>query len=257
VLYTAHELCSALGVKYTHRGVTRTRRATEVPSPPEKPVQVSLPDEYERFTGARDEIQTKALRYLESRQVTPLQIHRHRIGFAATGTYAWRIILPVMDAEGDIYGFCSRDFSGQQKKKYINSSGLKLLWGCHQDGSTAVLCEGVMDALRVEKALMSTPRSVAVARLGSGLTSLQADQLRKYEKVIILPDFDEPGVKGSIDCAKKCADYQIQTFIYVPEVMNGKDPGSLDAEAILEAVTGAVPWNQSTEYRMRASCRKH
>ena len=143
-------------------------------------------------------MERKARKYLRERQVSTLQIVRHKIGYAASGAYGWRIIFPVLMENGKVCGYTGRDFTTHQKPKYLNSTGYKGLWNAQRRARTAVVVEGIMDALRVEKALLRARDAVAVARLGSIITPLQMDQLKQFEQVIIFPDQDKPGVEGAV-----------------------------------------------------------
>ncbi len=186
------------------------RRFIEAPEPePEaKPtselIATGLPEGYESFRvkSGDDQIERKAKQYLYTRGVTRELIVEHKIGYAAVGTYAWRVLFPVI-WQNEIFGVVGRDFSGKtpgtgQSPKYLNSPGIKLLWGAHRKAKVAIVCEGILDAIRVEQAVGKSQPAIAVARLGSTITPNQLEQLSQYERVCIFPDGDLAGIKGAL-----------------------------------------------------------
>jgi DNA primase len=254
---TVHELCKAFGLTYS------VKLKQELANPSEEvekelPSETTLPEEYEAFasTHGNDPIETKALKYLlVDRKISDKQIKSHKIGFCASGPYSWRIVFPIIDVDAKIYGFCTRDFSGKQTPKYLNSPGIKLLWGAHKVSDTAVVVEGVIDALRVESALY-TDNMVALAKLGSAVTDAQLDQLKRYKKVIILPDWDKPGVKGAMAFADECANAKLNVSVCIPSKMDDSDPGSMSIPDILKCIDSHVPWNKGSEFRMKVAMNK-
>jgi hypothetical protein len=215
------------------------------------PEETGAPEEYEPLAGDTDVVAAKVRQYLESRSISMLQIVRHRIGYAATGAMSWRALFPVLDGEGKIYGCVGRAVTRRQSPRYLNTPGIKLLWNGWREGGTAVLCEGVMDALAVERAVLVSGHMVAVATLGSALTQTQFAQLKKFERVIVLPDFDEAGIGGAIKICGQCADNKIKTAVVVPEVLDGSDPAATEERTLVERIEGAQNWSLKTEYRLR------
>lgn len=230
----------------------------EEPKEPETTAIVAsgLPPEYEKFTGAADRIEKRARAYLHSRGISLLQISKYKIGYAAAGAYGWRILFPVFGPGNKVYGCVGRAIDARMKPKYLNSPGLKLLWNAHRGGQIAVVVEGIMDALRVEKALLRVRGMTAVARLGSAITPYQLMQLRTFERVIILPDWDEPGVKGAVGLAEQCLESHIPVEMAVPEMIDGRDPGSMEEQEILDCLRSAEKWKKEMTYRMRTIPRR-
>ena len=260
LIYTARELARVLGVRLSMAEVFRAR--PEAPIKREKPIHetqlavVGLPEEYEPFEGKLDEFGIQARGYLEKRGVSTLQLVKHRIGFAVFGTLAWRVLFPVLDHKNRVVGCVGRDFTGRQKPKYLNTQGIKLLWNAHREASTAIVVEGVLDALHVESALLQVRDTVAVARLGSTVTPLQLKQLSKYDKVIVIPDWDLAGVHGGAKTCQIFAEHRLSTYIAVPEAMTGEDPGDMEAGRILDVIGSAIPWSASAARRMRLAATR-
>lgn len=255
--FTVKELCRILGIQYSLRDRREEPQRIEEKPVIEEPVESGLPQEYERFTWGDDPIEKLARQYLNTRGVSRLQILRHNIGYAVTGNLAWRILFPVYGDGKKIYGVVGRTFHKDGKPKYLNTPGLKLLWNAHRQGSTAVVTEGVMDALSVERALYSKRDWVAVARLGNTMTELQMRQLKNYEQVIILPDHDAAGIHGAKELANRCTDMGIGVSVSIPRVNDGRDPGSMTEDEIREDIMGATKWNgKITEWKLRLSATR-
>jgi DNA primase len=214
-----------------------------------------LPDGYEAFRKASTEASIQARAYLESRQISLLQIVRHKIGYAEAGRLSYRVIFPAI-IDDAVQGYVARSFLATGKPKYLNSPGMKMLWNAKPRGASAVVVEGVMDALRVETALLSVRDTQAVARLGSAITALQMDQLKEFERVVILPDQDEAGVKGAIELGNRCAARGIQTRVCVPSAMTERDPGDMSTSEILDLLRDAVVWNTAAELRLKLSATR-
>ena len=259
LLNTARCLAKVYGLEaeLTRLNIHPVRKPKPVEKSEEPKVKPpGLPEGYEAFSDSTDPIERAAKGYLYGRGVSILQIVRHKIGYAAVGPMAWRVLFPVFDEKGRIFGCVGRAIVPDMEPKYLNSSGCKLLWNAHREGQLAVVCEGIMDALRVEKALLQGRDAVAIARLGSTITPTQISQLRKYEKVIVLPDLDVPGAKGAGSMAERCAAAGIIVSVAVPEEMNGKDPGSMSESEIFDYIRSAQPWSRSTGRRLRAAAVK-
>ena len=255
---TAHELCRIWGLRYSMRASAEIIEKEAAELLPEIPQLTSLPEEYETFSSdyGSDPIETKALKYLcVDRGITEAQIKKHKIGFCASGKYSWRIVFPIIDLDKKIYGYCTRDFSGKQTPKYLNSPGIKMLWGANKSGETAIVVEGIVDALKVENAVTDS-ETVVLAKLGSSVTDAQIEQLRRYKKIVIFPDWDKPGVAGATEFANKCVEEKLDTFIVIPQKMNDLDPGSMSKQQIVEYLSATVPWNSSNEIRMKVAALK-
>jgi DNA primase len=256
IMYTARQLCRVYGIQFN--GLLRSSRVIKEPAkkPIREVIPVGLPVEYESFTADLDEVGQKAKSYLRGRGVSLLQMVKHKIGYAITGDMAWRVLFPVVGEDDQIYGCVGRAIRDDMTPKYLNTPGMKMLWNAQRQCHTAVVVEGVMDALRVEVALLRNRDTVAVARLGSVITSTQLDQLKLFEEVIILPDWDRAGVQGAIELCSRCMQRGIQVSVSIPECMDGSDPGSMTEDKISECLGGAVKWSKSAEWRLKLAATK-
>jgi 5S rRNA maturation endonuclease (ribonuclease M5) len=255
-LYTAKQLRFAFKVDFDiSERALRTPKRKDKPEV-KAPESVDLPPEYESFNN-EDFVGRRVRKYLTGRGVSLLQIVRHRIGYAAVGEFAWRAMFPVIGRDRKIYGCVGRAVTPTQTPKYLNSTGLKMLWNTEREASTAIVVEGIMDALRTETALLQVPGMAAVARLGSTITQVQLEQLREYESAIIFPDFDLAGVRGATELARRAGETGIHLSVVIPPGMTGADPGSMNDAEILSYIKDAVKWSSGTEHRLHlASTRR-
>jgi len=183
-------------------------------------------------------------------------VRDHLIGYAMAGPFAGRIIFPVAGRKGRIYGCVSRAIRDDVEPKYLNTPGMKILWNAFRRGTTAVVVEGIMDALSVERAVMPGDSIVAVARLGSAITGLQLKQLSRFEHVVIMPDWDPPGVQGATKLATMLLEAGKQAKICIPGCMDESDPGSKPPEEIVAAIGTAVPFTRNTARKLRRASRR-
>ena len=248
---TLRELCRIYGIKRRVGVELLKARQTTIEKKEPKAVPTGLPDGYERFTGSETDAETAVYNYLKSRKITDAQIRRHRIGYAEAGDFAWRAIFPVRAEDGKYYGAVARAVLREQKPKYLNTSGIKIMWNAIKKTRTAVVTEGIIDALSVERATRSMPEVTSIARLGSVITRTQLEQLRKYDHVIILPDADEPGMSGMSELATMVLEAGMRALVSLPQVLDGQDPGSMSPQQVIEAIQRAQPWSRAVQWRTR------
>lgn len=259
VIYTARRLCEIFQIDFSWRMRLSAGRAesTSVEQEDEaQPEPTDLPVGYERFTGSHDRIERKALAYLSARGITRAMIRQYQIGYAAVGEFAWRIIIPVIGDDGQCYGYVGRDFSGTSSAKYLNSSDhTKILWGVNGvKGGTAVLMEGIIDAMRCNIRLASRElnrRAINAATLGSSITGAQLEQLRRFKQCVHFGDWDVPGVKGMLRTAPATHDAGIKTYVVIPKVLDGRDPDTISDDEYFRALRSAKPWSLATKMRLR------
>jgi hypothetical protein len=262
VVYTARMLCKAWGIDFSWRLRLSAAEAQETvserkPEPKKVAEPVGLPPEYERFGDPTDEIEQLATAYLQGRGITRRDIKDYQIGFAGAGDFSWRIMFPVIGEDGVVYGCVGRDFSGKSKMPYRNTEGIRLLWNGQHEAKTAVVCEGVMDAIRVNRVLREEfPDHVAMAALGAGLTPEQLAQLAKYETVVLFSDWDVAGIKETAQRAAVCEEAGLTTLVVEPDSMTGDDPDSMPREQIVGCIVLARLWTKSEQYRLRLRALK-
>lgn len=244
--YIARELCRVFHLPFRgfKRAVTKVKKVKQ-----EKATVLGLPIEYESFRPPLDLVGRAVRDYLTGRGVSTLQLVKHKIGFAGAGDMSWRALFPVIDEGRRFQGCVGRAVKRGVKPKYLNTPGIKHLWNA-RPGGTAVVVEGVMDALHVESALFQVRDTVAVARLGSAITSTQMDQLKQYSRVVVFPDRDHAGVKGVEELCVRCHDRGINTSVIVPEKMDGRDPGDMTETEIVSELNGAQVWSRKVQWEL-------
>lgn len=115
-----------------------------------------------------------------------------------------RVMFPVMDVNNHVIAFGGRVL-GDAKPKYLNSPATLLfdksrnLYGMnyarHSRKEYILLCEGYMDVIALHQAGFDN----ACASLGTALTGLQANLIKRYvKKVVITYDSDAAGTKAAL-----------------------------------------------------------
>jgi DNA primase len=167
---------------------------------PEESEPVRLPEDFARLSKPADSLDRRAVNYLLKRGVTRQQILRHRIGVSYVGTYAYRIIFPVI-VDKTLRAIVARDFTGRSKRRYLNSAGDAWLWNFDPAAKEIILAEGIFKALRITTAT-GMP---AGALLGHNFTDTKLRQIRDSacRHVILWPDPDRVGRRGAMAVAGK------------------------------------------------------
>lgn len=99
--------------------------------------RLKLPVEYNSLINAPNiGLNRPFFNYLIERRITPELIEKFKIGFAYTGKYADRIILPSYDEDGDLNYFVTRSIKKKTKFKYLN---------CDVEKKTIVFNEYLVD----------------------------------------------------------------------------------------------------------------
>jgi DNA primase len=115
-----------------------------------------------------------------------------------------RVMFPVIDNAGNVIAFSGRDVSGNDQRKYVNSSDtpafqkrknlFALNFARNHCAEQLILCEGNIDVVSLHAAGFEN----AVASLGTALTDEQARVIAKYTKQVLLAyDSDEAGQRAT------------------------------------------------------------
>lgn len=220
----------------------------------ESPTFVELPEEFHTF----EEPGTPArfLRYLDRRHVSRELAISREVGYAVTGHYADRIILPVR-SDGLLYALiarsifsscpgCGNSFEDCECeytfRKVLYPKGSKpraTLYNLDAvRGSLSprlVVTEGAFDALRLP--------NEAVALLGSTISDTQVSLLAGISRgrdVVVCLDGDASGRKGAVKVADALTSMLIRCKIAT--VPDGTDPGNLNQEDLTECLKTAKPY---------------
>lgn len=193
ILGIADVVDQVISQQYTRQ----TRKAPEV---------VELPEGYASLAECEDwdPHYCQALAYVKRRGITREQIKQYEIGATLedAGRLKNRIIFPVKDAEGELRAWLGRDYTGTAYLRFINMTGGKPLFNARPDlypHRLAILSEGVIKALAIERAIHNKLCSMAV--LGSSITDVQALQLKNFQELILFGDPGGQGVRGMLGIA--------------------------------------------------------
>ena len=159
-------------------------------------------------------------------------------------------MFPIWDATGKIVAFGGRSLVAGQEPKYLNSPDTdlfhkgRLLYGAHlarpawRNGEAPLLVEGYFDVLAFHAAGVSR----AVASLGTALTEVQAQYLRRFHEVVDLCYDRDPAGQ---DATRRA--YLILSAagikVNVLQLPAGKDPAELlESQGVdaLRAVSGTA-----------------
>ena len=134
-----------------------------------------------------------------------------------------RLIFPIFDASGNVVGFSGRVIAKDDyRAKYLNSPESPvfkkrfILYGLYQakqniiQEKLAIIVEGQMDVIASFKAGVK----IAVAPLGTGLTTTQLTLLRRYtENVAFAFDNDEAGQKSLYRAAPLALEAGLNVYV--------------------------------------------
>jgi len=150
---------------------------------------------------------SQMLRHLQSLGFKPDEIQTaYFAGKNDRGYYDYfrgRVMFPIIDVSGNVIAFGGRVLD-DSKPKYLNTSDtpafkksrnlFALNYAKNSDAGYLILCEGYMDVISLHDAGFG----MAVATLGTAITSEQARVMKKYtNRVVISYDSDEAGQKAA------------------------------------------------------------
>ena len=123
-----------------------------------------------------------------------------------------RIMFPLYDLKGKVVAYSGRIYNKKDNSKYFNTRETEifkkgeLLYNYHRAKDIArrknqiIIMEGFMDVIRAHSVGIKN----AVATMGTAVTNIQANLIKKMAKEIILCfDGDEAGAKATKSCAEE------------------------------------------------------
>jgi Toprim-like len=227
------------------------------PAPDIEQDKPELPDDFVLLhTKPKGRLYTQAWEYLRERNVTTDQMREKKMGVSFVGRFAYRIIFPVFYGD-DLEGIVTRDFTGKQEPKYLNSLGIKTVYNCPKSNKKdkIVLCEGIFDMLAIERVFTHKMFYDIGALLGHDVTDRQEEILEPYRDIVLWPDADVAGVKGFIKVAKQLAAHH-RMFV-VPPSGYGKDAGATDDADLRYLWATRTRFTEEVEMRMRTEAAFH
>jgi DNA primase len=157
-----------------------------------------------------------------------------------------RLLFPIHDLRGRVVGFGGRVL-GEGEPKYLNSPDSvvfhkgRLLYNLHhaktaiRRAEAAVIVEGYFDVLRLVEAGIEH----VIAPLGTGLTTDQAQLLRRFaEQVLLLYDADAAGLRATFRAADELL--RAGCHVSVATLPQGRDPDQLAREGGAAAVQAVL-----------------
>ena len=186
------------------------------------PVAFGLPAGSQYISNENLTLFKKEISYLVGRGLSFSDILRYRIAGSVNPSYSGMAIIPVLVA-GNVVHWVARDCTGRRYRKVDTPKGgsqasyLFNLDRCTDSGQV-VVCEGIFDAIQVEKA-----GHQAVACFTNRISRRQAELLRSFDEVVVL--FDRDTVVGGKTTAFKAARDLSNKSVRVGMVVSYKDPG--------------------------------
>ena len=194
---------------------------------------IELPKEYQPlYTASTTSVVANLVKkYLYERGLTNNDFIKYSIGYATTGAYGGRVIIPSFSESNQLNFFVARSYDGNYFK-YKNPEASKdiiffenlINWN-----TPIILCEGVFDAMAIKRN--------AIPLLGKSIsTSL-------YKKIITSPlkdiyvALDTDAETRAIQIAEQLLNQGKRVFLIK---MPGKDPSEMGFRGFTELVQEAV-----------------
>lgn len=159
----------------------------------------------------------KAIEYLKKRNIKSEEIVKFNLGYATTGDYAGRIIVPSYDKDGNINYFLGRSY-GWSKMKYKNPEVSKMDIVFNEEkinwDSNVYIVEGVFDHIPI-------PNSIPL--LGKVLNDhiLEGLENKLTAKVIIVLDSD--AYKDAVKLYKRLNSSKLHNRVMIVKMPEGYD----------------------------------
>ena len=191
---------------------------------------LQLPEEYHPLWVYKKSFEyNAAMHYLKGRGVTVFDIIKYRIGYAESGQYAGRIIIPSYDHGGNLNYFVSRIYRDKDTMKHKNPSvskdiiGFEMLINWREP---IVLCEGSFDAIAVKRN--------AIPLFGKQIQpELQKKIIEEHVQDIYIC-LDADALKNALDIAERFMNEGLN--VYFVELQD-KDASELGFEAITKRIS--------------------
>lgn len=214
-------------------------------------VTVTLPDGFTLIATAtssekRSPSYKSVYRYMISRGYTYDDMCRFRIGFTTSDEYAYRVVIPSFDANGDLNFYMSRATMGWMYPKYKNVNVKKHAVIFNEIDvdwtSELIVTEGAFDALNTglnATCLLGNtlPRSSALFKM-----------IVKHSTPVILA-LDNTETINTNKIAKQLYSYDIPVKVF--DMSGYKDLGEMPRDIIHDRVKTSRVWTPKTSLRQR------
>ncbi len=179
------------------------------------------------WNGLRDHLKGKGYTYDQMVQANLVQKSANKNSYY--DVFRNRVMVPILDAGGNVIAFGGRLLEDGKQPKYLNTSDtaafkksknlFALNFAKDSCAERMILCEGYMDVI----ALHGAGFSYAVATLGTAITPEQARLMKRYTKsVVISYDADAPGQNAADKAFKLLSEVGLETKLL--KVTGAKDP---------------------------------
>jgi len=190
---------------------------------------IQLPEDYKPLWIKRNTPDYKnAIYYLKKRGISIFDIIRYRIGYAESGPYSGKIIIPSYDCEGQLNYFVSRAFYEHDSYKHKNPKiskdiiGFEMLINWNEP---IILCEGAFDAITIKRN--------AIPLFGKIINPmLQIKIIEEHVKDIYIC-LDQDAFKNAMDIAKTFMAEGLNVYFIKLET---EDPNELGYKKITEKI---------------------
>ena len=211
-----------------------------------KTVTLTLPEEYRPlWISKKTPDYRNAIHYLKNRGITIFDILKYRIGYAESGMYSGKIIIPSYDENGQLNYYVTRAFYKGDTQKHKNPNVSKDIIGFDMMinwSQPIILCEGAFDAIAVKRN--------AIPLFGKIIQpALQKKLIEKRVKNIYIC-LDADAIKKALDIAEKFMGEGLN--VYFIELENEADASELGFKQINQIIeeTPLLTFERVMELRM-------
>lgn len=219
-----------------------------------KPVEkLKLPSEYiflgdlskVDLTDEQCEIVLAMLEYLESREITKLDIYRYHIGACLEGTFKNRIILPSYNKFGQVNNFVARLYQDSKyEPSYLKPNGLDEnvinFENLIDFNRPIILCEGVFDAITIG--------DNAIPLFGKNVSTKLLDELYNGNCKDVYICLDKDALSKTYSYAKQLM--KVGKNVYIVE-MEDKDASSLGKKLTRELIKNTKKTDLNTLLKIK------
>ena len=167
--------------------------------------------------------------YLKKRGVTDEMITKHKIGYSLEGDYAFRVIVPSFDKDGNLNYFTGRSWNPNSKSKYKNPEAEKQIVIFNESlinwEKDIYICEGPFDSLFLDN---------SIALLGKKMSDVLFETLYEKAKKDITIVLDSDAWEDSKKLYFKLSGGRLYGRIKVVKLPEGKDIADLKGELLPE-----------------------
>jgi len=193
--------------------------------------KLKLPKDFKLATdGNKYHIPFREMRnYLKSRGITDEMIKKHNIGYSLEGEYAFRVIIPSYDKNGELNYFTGRSWNPKSKLKYKNPEAEKQIVIFNENlidwEKDIYICEGPFDSLFLEN---------SIALLGKKLSDTLFTELYEKTKKDIIIVLDSDAWEDSKKIYFNLSGGKLYGRIKVVKLPEGKDIADLRGNILPE-----------------------